>query len=265
MKPTPPTPADATHPERSGPPEDLQPAEEPAGEAPPATGSGVFSDPRFWGMLASVVALFVVYWLVVACVLLPGSRVTKPNGPTPATASSNVVPATVTPSGTTNAPAPEPTSTAGWWPGVREALASTDERLYGPRGTFGDMFGAVNALFTGLAFACVFYTILQQREDLKLQQRNLDLQRKDLELQRDELKAARAVAITAALVQARTTLVTAQVAALQRPDSTAEVRCNLVSRMTRRLEQVETAIPALERELEKLSPPARSSSVGVKP
>lgn len=37
----------------------------------------------------------------------------------------------------------------------------------GERGTFGDMFGAVNALFSGLAFATLIYTVLQQRAELK--------------------------------------------------------------------------------------------------
>ena len=32
------------------------------------------------------------------------------------------------------------------------------------RGTFGDLFGAVNALFSGLAFAGLIYTIVLQRE-----------------------------------------------------------------------------------------------------
>ena len=45
------------------------------------------------------------------------------------------------------------------------------------RGTFGDMFGAINALFSGLAFAGIIYTIL--------------LQRHELELQREELRATR--------------------------------------------------------------------------
>ena len=35
------------------------------------------------------------------------------------------------------------------------------------RGIFGDMFGAVNALFSGLAFVGIQYTILLQRADLK--------------------------------------------------------------------------------------------------
>jgi len=36
------------------------------------------------------------------------------------------------------------------------------------RGTFGDMFGAVNALFSSLAFAGIIYTILIQRRELSL-------------------------------------------------------------------------------------------------
>jgi hypothetical protein len=35
------------------------------------------------------------------------------------------------------------------------------------RGTFGDMFGAVNALFSGLAFAGVIYALLLQHEEIE--------------------------------------------------------------------------------------------------
>ncbi len=56
------------------------------------------------------------------------------------------------------------------------------------RGMFGDMFGAVNALFSGLAFAGIIYAIF-------LQHRELELQRNELELTRKELKrSARAQA-----------------------------------------------------------------------
>lgn len=41
------------------------------------------------------------------------------------------------------------------------------------RGTYGDMFGAVNSLFSGLAFAGIIYTILLQREELRLQREEL--------------------------------------------------------------------------------------------
>ena len=43
------------------------------------------------------------------------------------------------------------------------------------RGQFGDLFGGVNALFTGLAFAGVIYTILLQRRELELQREELRL------------------------------------------------------------------------------------------
>ncbi|MDW3646080.1 MAG: hypothetical protein R8P61_03380 [Bacteroidia bacterium] len=49
------------------------------------------------------------------------------------------------------------------------------------RGTFGDLFGAVNALFSGLAFAGLIYTIIQQKEDL-------ELQRKEIAENKSELK-----------------------------------------------------------------------------
>ena len=37
------------------------------------------------------------------------------------------------------------------------------------RGQFGDKFGAINSLFTGLAFALLIYTARLQRKDLKMQ------------------------------------------------------------------------------------------------
>jgi len=41
--------------------------------------------------------------------------------------------------------------------------------------TFGDMFGAVNTLFSGLAFAGLIYAILLQRSELELQRKELEL------------------------------------------------------------------------------------------
>jgi hypothetical protein len=48
------------------------------------------------------------------------------------------------------------------------------------RGTFGDQFGAVNALFSGLAFAGLIYTIILQRRDLQLQREDIALTRKEM-------------------------------------------------------------------------------------
>ena len=49
------------------------------------------------------------------------------------------------------------------------------------RGQFGDLFGGLNTLFSGLAFGGVIYAILLQRKDL-------ELQREELKLTREELK-----------------------------------------------------------------------------
>lgn len=47
-------------------------------------------------------------------------------------------------------------------------------------GQFGDMFGAVNALFSGLAFATLIYTVFLQRRELQLQREELAETRKEL-------------------------------------------------------------------------------------
>lgn len=48
------------------------------------------------------------------------------------------------------------------------------------RGTMGDMFGAVNALFSGLAFAALLYTIILQREEIKQNRAEIILNRQEL-------------------------------------------------------------------------------------
>ena len=58
----------------------------------------------------------------------------------------------------------------------------------GVRGQFGDSFGAVNALFAGLAFAGVIFAILLQKKELELQRDELGLQRKELEDTRAEIR-----------------------------------------------------------------------------
>lgn len=49
------------------------------------------------------------------------------------------------------------------------------------RGQFGDSFGAINSLFSGLAFAGVIFTILLQRHELALQREELKLTRMELQ------------------------------------------------------------------------------------
>ena len=59
------------------------------------------------------------------------------------------------------------------------------------RGTFGDMFGALNALFSGLAFAGIILTILLQRKELKLQRQELQETREEFRTQNETLKLQR--------------------------------------------------------------------------
>lgn len=54
-------------------------------------------------------------------------------------------------------------------------------------GTFGDQFGAANALFSGLAFAGLIYTIMLQRSDLRNQRKELFLQRQEMKRNRAEM------------------------------------------------------------------------------
>ena len=58
------------------------------------------------------------------------------------------------------------------------------------RGSFGDMFGAINALFAGLAFAGVVFALVLQRKELALQRQELSAQREELRLNRAELARA---------------------------------------------------------------------------
>lgn len=57
------------------------------------------------------------------------------------------------------------------------------------RGTIGDMFGVVNALFSALAFAGIIYTVWLQKTELQLQRRELELTRAELEGQKLQLAA----------------------------------------------------------------------------
>jgi hypothetical protein len=67
-------------------------------------------------------------------------------------------------------------------------------KLFGGRlddaSRFGEMFGAFNAFFGGLAFLGVVYTVWLQSEQLRTQSEELRLQREELERTRAELARA---------------------------------------------------------------------------
>lgn len=56
------------------------------------------------------------------------------------------------------------------------------------RGLFGDMFGSVNALFSGLAFAGVIVALILQKKELSLQRAELEQTREELKGQKEQLQ-----------------------------------------------------------------------------
>lgn len=59
------------------------------------------------------------------------------------------------------------------------------------RGTFGDMFGTTNSLFSGLALAGIMISILLQRTEIKLQSEEIKATRKEFAIQNQTLKIQR--------------------------------------------------------------------------
>lgn len=59
------------------------------------------------------------------------------------------------------------------------------------RGVFGDKFGAINALFSGLAFAGIIFTIFLQKRELALQREELAETRNEFIQQNETLKKQR--------------------------------------------------------------------------
>jgi uncharacterized membrane protein len=59
------------------------------------------------------------------------------------------------------------------------------------RGTFGDMFGSLNALYSGFALAGIIITILLQKNELKLQREELKETRKEFKIQNETLNIQR--------------------------------------------------------------------------
>lgn len=66
------------------------------------------------------------------------------------------------------------------WPIDRISISSS--------GVFGDSFGVLTSLFSGLAFAGLIITIVMQRDELALQRQELNLTREELSGQKAEMK-----------------------------------------------------------------------------
>ena len=84
----------------------------------------------------------------------------------------------------------------------------------GLRGQFGDSFGAVNALFSGLAFAGLISALYLQRSELQLQREELRLTRHELSEQSAAQKAHAEVALKTAAINALSALLPLHIARL---------------------------------------------------
>ncbi len=96
----------------------------------------------------------------------------------------------------------DPQTRSGLWPWMLGAFVFVvgvmvvtwlvgDQQGNEIRGTFGDMFGVANALFSGLAFAGLIFTILLQSQELKLQREELQLTRQEMKDTREEISGQR--------------------------------------------------------------------------
>lgn len=77
----------------------------------------------------------------------------------------------------------------GLWIGITFVVVNWGPDVGPSGGVKGDAFGAVNALFSGLALAGVIVAILLQSEELKLQRKELKHTRKELRGQKEQLEA----------------------------------------------------------------------------
>ena len=74
----------------------------------------------------------------------------------------------------------------GWWVAVENMTSQKVEQ-----GQIGDLFGGVNALFSGLALAGVVTAVVLQSRELQLQREAMNKQNEELELTRNEIKLQR--------------------------------------------------------------------------
>jgi len=121
------------------------------------------------------------------------------------------------------------------------------------RGTVGDMFGAVNALFAGLAFAALLYTIYLQREEIRMNRLEITLNRKEL----SKSVKAQQQAHNALLEQAAQTHLTAKINAMNTiisyynsqissPSSTPDTIQNAKAKRRLIIKQIDNLIDGLD-------------------
>jgi 5-hydroxyisourate hydrolase-like protein (transthyretin family) len=73
-----------------------------------------------------------------------------------------------------------------WFPVLSKDRAERINDQIGRLGTYGDMFGLLNAMFSGAAFCAIYYTLRIQQKQHDIEKRNLDMRTEVADLQIDE-------------------------------------------------------------------------------
>ncbi|MCD8454924.1 hypothetical protein LNJ08_11045 [Tenacibaculum finnmarkense genomovar ulcerans] len=121
------------------------------------------------------------------------------------------------------------------------------------RGSFGDLFGAVNALFSGLAFAGLIYTIVLQKQDLELQRNEISLNRVELKKTAKAQKNSEKALInqveqmkTASKLNALKTLIDYYNIQIANPNNTTEIILKAKEKRKATIKEIDTLIDRIE-------------------
>jgi hypothetical protein len=135
----------------------------------------------------------------------------------------------------------EPPHFERWWVTALLAIwliVGFIPKFDGNPGTFGDMFGMVNSLFSGLAFLGLIHTIRLQMHQIALQREDLELTRIELERSADaQTESAETLALQVIISAIGTQLATA----LQRRDAAKKAELDLNADLRAGLKDARTA------------------------
>ncbi|MCD9491387.1 hypothetical protein GLP30_11840 [Photobacterium phosphoreum] len=125
------------------------------------------------------------------------------------------------------------------------------------RGTIGDMFGAVNALFSGFAFLGVIYAILLQRTELALQREELSLTRGELKKSADAQEKSEKALSKQADAMAKTATINSLTASLESLEKRIRIiprsgESRMVSAGKVKIERLESKVTEITNKLDSL-------------
>ncbi len=123
------------------------------------------------------------------------------------------------------------------------------------RGTFGDLFGAINSLFSGLALAGLVYSIYGSRQEIELQRAEIELNRRELiKSRKTQEKSEKALEDQveqmriSSKLNGLNTLITYYSGVIANPNKTEEVREKAAERRRELIKEIDLLIDRLSDE-----------------